>query len=245
MPYVAFTRAEDNLIIYTEKPSSDSLSKQSSFASLMYNTISLMVGSDGNKAIFEDDVYEYGSLYLPKKERSEEGSVAEISDYEVAPIESKLRLKLKGESYFDEHSNLSIGKIKHEMMSEVVIADDVKRVAKKYEKLGVITPEEADDFVNEVLSQIDSNPQIAEWFALGNKVLNESSVLNYTHEGKVSYRPDRVVVNGDKVTVVDYKFGAESSKYIKQVESYISLLKRMGYFNVNGYIWYVSLGKVV
>lgn len=243
--YVAFTRAEDNLIIYTEKPSSDSLSKQSSFASLMYNTISLMVGSDGNKATFEDDVYEYGSLYLPKKERSEEGSVAEISDYEVAPIESKLRLKLKGESYFDEHSNLSIGKIKHEMMSEVVVADDVKRVAKKYEKLGVITPEEADDFVNEVLSQIDSNPQIAEWFALGNKVLNESSVLNYTHEGKVSYRPDRVVVNGDKVTVVDYKFGAESSKYIKQVESYISLLKRMGYFNVNGYIWYVSLGKVV
>ena len=131
------------------------------------------------------------------------------------------------------------------MMSEIVITDDIERVAIKYERLGVITAEEADDFVNEISSQVMNNPQIAAWFALGNKVLNESSVLNYSADGKISYRPDRVIINGDKVTVVDYKFGGESGKDIKQIESYIALLKKMGYFNVCGYIWYVSLGKVV
>ena len=243
--YVAFTRAEDNLIVYAQMPSASMLKSQSSFTSFMYNTVSSMVGDSDNRASFNGEDYLLGSLCLPQRGVVKSSNVAEISQYDVSPIESKLRLKLKGESYFDEHSNLSIGKIKHEMMSEVVIAEDVNRVARKYERLGVITAEEADDFVKEVASQIENNPQITEWFALGNKVLNESSVLNYSKDGKLSYRPDRVIINGDKVTVVDYKFGAESASYIKQVSSYISLLKKMGYFNVCGYVWYVSLGKVV
>ncbi len=243
--YVAFTRAEDNLIIYAQKGGKTALKNQTSINSFMYKTLSMMHKDKENRASFDDDVYEFGAIDFPENEENETVGVAEISEYDIAPIESKLRLKLKGESYFDEHSNLSIGKIKHEMMSEVVIADDVERVAKKYEKLGIVTTEEAEDFVTEVSSQINANPQIAEWFAVGNKVLNESSVLNHAGDGKISYRPDRVVIDGDKVTVVDYKFGAESSAYIKQVESYISLLKKMGYFNVSGYVWYVSLAKVV
>ncbi|MBR5324132.1 MAG: UvrD-helicase domain-containing protein [Muribaculaceae bacterium] len=243
--YVAFTRAEDNLIIYAKKGETDTLKKQTSINSFMYKTLLMMFKDKENRASFDEDVYELGTMYLPQQSDEEVSCVAEISEYDVAPIESKLRLKLKGESYFDEHSRLSIGKIKHEMMSEIVIADDIERIAKKYEKLGVITTEESEDFVREVASQINANPQIAEWFAVGKKVLNESSVLNYTGDGKISYRPDRVVIDGDKVTVVDYKFGAESPAYIKQVESYISLLKKMGYFNVNGYVWYVSLGKVI
>ena len=247
--YVAFTRAEDNLIVYTQKPSASMLKSLSAFSSFMYKNVQKMCADKENMATFiegvEEDKYQLGSLYLSKENAGEGGKVSEISEYDVAPIESKLRLKLKGESYFDEHSTLSIGKIKHEMMSEVIVADDVKRVAKKYEKLGVITSEVAEEFITEISSQIDGNSQIKAWFALGNKVLNESSVLNYSEDGKLSYRPDRVIIDGDKVTVVDYKFGGESGKNIKQIESYIALLKKMGYFNVCGYIWYVSLRKVV
>lgn len=243
--YVAFTRAEDNLIIYSPKPAERALKTQSSFCAFMYNTLSLMIDDNENKARFDDDNYEFGSLCLSQRSAVGNDNVAEISQYEVAPIESRLRLKLKGEAYFDEHSNLSIGKIKHEMMSEVIIADDIARVAKKYERLGIITSEQAQEFISEISSQVESNARIAEWFAVGNKVLNESSVLNYSSDGKLSYRPDRVIIDGDRVTVVDYKFGKESTAYIKQVESYITLLKKMGYFNVCGYVWYVSLGKVV
>ena len=243
--YVAFTRAEDNLIIYAQKPSANMLKSQSLFSSFMYNNVMMMYADKENRATFDNDEYMLGSLYLPKGNKEDGGNVTEISEYDVAPIESKLRLKLKGESYFDDHSTLSIGKIKHDMMSEVIIAEDVRRVAKKYEKLGIISTEDAEAFIAEVSSQIEGNSQIKEWFALGNKVLNESNVLNYSADGKLSYRPDRVIINGDKVTVVDYKFGGESPAYIKQVESYIALLKKMGYFNVCGYIWYVSLGKVV
>lgn len=243
--YVAFTRAEDNLIIYAQESKDSALKSQHSFNAFMYNTLSLMIADKDNKAVFDGEDYELGSLYLPDKEIKHNDNVAEISRYDISPIGSKLRLKLKGESYFDERSNLSLGKIKHEMMSEIIIPDDVKRVAKKYERLGVINADEAENFVSEILSQIEADSKIGEWFAVGNKVLNESSVLNYSPDGKLSYRPDRVIINGDKVTVVDYKFGKESASYIKQVESYMLLLKKMGYFNVEGYIWYVTERKVV
>lgn len=241
--YVAFTRAEDNLIVYAKKQRSKSIS---SFNTLLHATIDAMAESQ-NDARFENDVYEYGKMYIPQNEDEEvnENRVEEISQYDVGPIESKLRLKLKGEAYFDNRSNLSIGKIKHKMMSEVIVKEDVERIAKKYERMGVLTSEEKCEFIDEILSQIEENPQIAEWFDKENYVLNETAVLNPSSDGKLNYRPDRLVIKGDKVVIVDYKFGKESNSYIKQMEDYIRILKEMGNFEVSGYIWYVTERRVV
>lgn len=241
--YVAFTRAEDNLIVYAPKPSNKGML---SFNSLMYTTIEAMSKEQDNVS-FDGCVYEYGKMYIPQdtKESNSQNPVKEISRYEVDPIESKLRLKLKGEAYFDNHSNLSIGKVKHKMMSEVIVKEDVERVAKKYERMGVLSSAEKDEFINEILSQIDVNPQIAEWFEKGNYVLNETAVLNPSSDGKLNYRPDRLIIKGDKVVIVDYKFGKESSSYIKQMKDYIRILKEMGNFDVSGYIWYVTEKRIV
>ena len=55
------------------------------------------------------------------------------------------------------------------------------------------------------------------------------------------HRPDRVVVGLDgKVTVIDYKFGQRSDSYIRQVQSYMELFRKMGYEKLEGYVWYVS-----
>ena len=246
MLYVAFTRAAENLIVYAPKPSAQQLGSQVRVSPFMYNTISRMMESNDVKGVFRNqEIYELGDICVPESDGEKERCVAEISEYEIAPFASKLRLKLKGESYFDEHSKLSMGKVKHEMMSEVITVEDIARVAKKYQRLGVIDSTGAQEFIDEVVSQIEGNAQISKWFSPDNKVLNESAILNCSSDGQLSYRPDRVIINGDKVTVVDYKFGKESAKNIKQIESYIALLKKMGYFNVEGYIWYVSLRKVV
>lgn len=87
------------------------------------------------------------------------------------------------------------------------------------------------------------------WFKEGNTIYNECSIL--TEEGQ-ERRPDRVIVNGGSATVVDYKFGEYSgddtwqlNSYKKQVSGYKQLLTRMGYANVQGYIWYISSDKVI
>ncbi|MBQ4445991.1 MAG: hypothetical protein II910_07050, partial [Prevotella sp.] len=62
---------------------------------------------------------------------------------------------------------------------------------------------------------------------------------------KENKRPDRVMVCGDEVVVVDFKFGKYKDEYKKQVEEYKNLLVKMGYTHVKGYLWMVYNNKVV
>ena len=59
-------------------------------------------------------------------------------------------------------------------------------------------------------------------------------------------RPDRVIVDGDRVTVIDFKFGEiEKGSYLMQVRNYMDQIRRMGYKQVEGFLWYVMLDKTV
>jgi predicted Ser/Thr protein kinase len=59
-------------------------------------------------------------------------------------------------------------------------------------------------------------------------------------------RPDRVMISGDRVVIVDYKFGDKrSTTYRKQMSEYMRLISAMGkYQQIEGYVWYISLGDI-
>ena len=59
------------------------------------------------------------------------------------------------------------------------------------------------------------------------------------------YRPDRVVVDGDCATVIDYKFGVREERYASQVRRYMRLYRSFGYAQVKGFIWYVPEDELV
>jgi CRISPR/Cas system-associated exonuclease Cas4 (RecB family) len=54
------------------------------------------------------------------------------------------------------------------------------------------------------------------------------------------------MIKGDKVVIVDYKFGDKRNKaYHKQMGEYMTLISKMGrYTNIEGYIWYIALGEI-
>lgn len=88
-----------------------------------------------------------------------------------------------------------------------------------------------------------SSPEVSEWFDPRKEILTETGILQ--KEGSF-YRPDRVIIGNDKVTVIDYKFGqSENSKYMKQIRNYIDLIKKIGYPQVEGIIWYPESGKLI
>ena len=79
------------------------------------------------------------------------------------------------------------------------------------------------------------------WFRPGLTLYNECSILFRDENGQLqSRRPDRVIKEGNKMTVVDFKFGKPSPKYQKQIDEYVDLLTRMGY-EATGHIWYVGV----
>jgi predicted RecB family nuclease len=57
------------------------------------------------------------------------------------------------------------------------------------------------------------------------------------------YRPDRVVIDGGKVRVIDYKFGQHHKKYERQMETYSEIFRRMGHADVTAVLWYVQTGE--
>ena len=91
--------------------------------------------------------------------------------------------------------------------------------------------------IKNIVKKALSNQKAKEWFNGTYKLYNECSILDRNEE--TTRRPDRVMVKGDEVIVVDYKFGKENEEHKKQVKRYMNLLGDMGYRNVKGYLWYV------
>ena len=57
-------------------------------------------------------------------------------------------------------------------------------------------------------------------------------------------RPDRVVINGNCITVVDFKFGRPYPEHAQQVATYMQWLRMMyPTHTVKGYLWYVYTGQ--
>lgn len=90
------------------------------------------------------------------------------------------------------------------------------------------------------------SPKVATWFNKEWTILNECSILTVENGKMTEYRPDRVMQNSKKETiVVDFKFGRQKIEHHDQVRKYISLLRSMGNHKVTGYLWYVYPNKII
>jgi hypothetical protein len=53
------------------------------------------------------------------------------------------------------------------------------------------------------------------------------------------------MIRGSRAVVVDYKFGRGTSPaHATQIRDYMRLLGEMGYTDVEGWLWYVSLDRI-
>jgi len=75
------------------------------------------------------------------------------------------------------------------------------------------------------------------WFDGNTAVMTEATIILPTGAAR---RPDRVMISGDRVTVVDYKFGEPSPRHKQQAADYRELLRQMGFPEVKSWLWYVE-----
>jgi predicted RecB family nuclease len=129
----------------------------------------------------------------------------------------------------------------HEIFSGMELQSDSDKTIGNFIREGRINITEAEEIRADVAAFWEMT-ETKEWFKEGIRVLNETTIL--TPEGYL-YRPDRIVIEGNKATVIDYKFGEhELPKYHRQVNNYTLLLNKMGY-QTKAYLCYVKLKKVV
>ena len=148
----------------------------------------------------------------------------------------------------DANRYIKVGNILHQLFSTILTEDDIEPRLKESEQEGVIYNDEVTsrELQNKIANAL-MNEKVKDWFSSRWKLFNECTILDYDKEsGDIhEHRPDRVMTDEKEIIVVDFKFGKPREEYHEQVQRYMTLLMRMGYEKVSGYIWYVVRNEIV
>lgn len=145
-----------------------------------------------------------------------------------------------------QQSYMEIGKLMHYVLSQIEHKGQVEKVLRQCMADGYIADQQVKQTIIRRLERGFADRKIGGWFSPENEVFNECSITSIDPEsGKPCVlRPDRVVMNGNCITVVDFKFGREDDEYDIQVKRYMGLLAKMyPGKKVEGYLWYIYSGK--
>ena len=253
MLYVAFTRAKCNLYIWGK-------TKANTAGELIYNSLK----NDNNDKDDECFCFEMGSPFTEVKEEEEkEPNRLRIEHHDKDAIDVKVVTRdpmlyflqsNQAEDYLqnlqedEEELQLSqreIGKRMHEVLSRIDDVSQLDEVLCKARQEGIIDESEDWEAITKRIKEGFKDSLVASWFSAGNTIYNECAIASIDKEKGLPkvLRPDRVVMNGNNITVIDYKFGHPSRHYYDQVRDYMDLMKQMyPSHNVQGYIWYI-MGK--
>ncbi len=138
------------------------------------------------------------------------------------------------------------GKLLHYIFSQIKIEDDLSTVICEMHEQGVLRTEAQMREVESLARRGLSTPTVKSWFNADMQHFNECNVLTRQADGSTKVlRPDRVIMDEERVVVVDFKFGKPNEEYHKQVKEYMDYMQQMYPMKtVEGYLWYVYNNKI-
>ncbi|WP_434503734.1 UvrD-helicase domain-containing protein [Prevotella sp.] len=265
--YVALTRAEIGLYIYGKRDKNGTT--RSAIIEGCLGSVSNILGAQvvGDYADYQQAIeFEFGELPqdLSVKEKADDGNIFKgVSTNETLSIKNyennvKFRQSNKSDEFVkagieDEQAMLkkefiNVGNVMHSILSEIKTEKDIDSSLRKLEEEGVVYDNNiTSDKLQKMLRDSFNNDLVKEWFSDKWQVFNECAILKVNPENnKVeTKRPDRVMTDGKKMIVVDFKFAAPREEHKVQVKEYMQLLHDMGYSDVNGYLWYIYSKNII
>lgn len=236
--YVAFTRASEELHVYTHT------NTKNNSADIILNRLDVInqhlmidIEEDPDTGVIISHYGDPTHKNATKITSQQHDQQRVLKGITATPRYEDLLLSRRGYALsFEAEADRRKGIILHEIMSRTTTLDDFTHHIDKEVTLGRLTEEDRENYT-EKLKEALKHPIIGTWFnrAHSTDALTEQDIL--TKEGL--YRPDKVLIKDGKAVVIDYKFGAHNDgKYRKQVRQYLNLLEKMGYESPTGYIWY-------
>ncbi|MBP1613465.1 MAG: ATP-dependent helicase [Bacteroidetes bacterium] len=245
--YVAFTRAGKNLIVWSKK------GQRGTISDLLLNTLP-QVAAQSDTEWDEEIPYEYGKLCPSEEEKANKETNKLLQRPEKRPVmmesmrhDIEFRQSnrsadfIKGideeesESRFIDH-----GKLLHTLFSAIETEADIEVAIERLVFEGIIGSHETEEEIRRLTLKAFTQPQIRNWYSGDWRLFNECAII-YKEKGILqTRRPDRVMMKNEEVVVVDFKFGKQNKKYNEQVQGYMSLLAKMKYTHISGYLWYVE-----
>ena len=252
--YVAFTRAGKNLILWSKKGQKGTMSE------LLANALPQVAAKEGKESWDEEEPYESGEL-CPSVKTDKHLSTTHILN-RLAQKPDKLPVHMESmrhdiefrqsnrsadfiQGVDEEESDsrfINRGRLLHTLFSAIETEDDIDNAITQLVFEGIIGKPETEAEIRELTHRAFSLPQVQDWYSGSWQLFNECDIIWQENGELHTRRPDRVMMRGNEIVIVDFKFGKQNKKYNKQVKGYIQLLVRMGYpaENIKGYLWYVE-----
>lgn len=256
--YVAFTRAGKNLIFWCKKGQKGTMSE------LLANALPQVAAREGDENWDEEEPFENGELcpskytgtdeHLPDAPKVSANRLAQKPDKLPVHMESmrhdiEFRQSNRSADFIqgvdeEESDNRFInrGRLLHTLFSAIETEEDIDNAIDQLVFEGIIGKPETEEKIRELTHHAFSLPQVQDWYSGSWHLFNECDII-WQERGELrTRRPDRVMMRGNEIVVIDFKFGKQNKKYNKQVQGYMQLLTRMGYLkeNIEGYLWYVE-----
>jgi len=228
--YVAMTRPKNQLYLFLEDSSGDSKN---------YNTLSKLFDYFFQDTTF-DRCYEEGvaPTFKLNNEKPKDNSY-HLSYKTVRNWREVVQLKNTSNQLWDfELDKKEWGTQLHAWLSKIHYYDQLDSVIQNLLNDNSVSFGIKNKLI-EKIKQVFKNEELKTYFTTDWKVKTETEVLL---PGGETYIPDRVITKDNMVKVIDYKTGSilklESHK--NQLINYASILKRMGYENIELLLVYID-----
>ncbi|MFD1292990.1 UvrD-helicase domain-containing protein [Lutibacter holmesii] len=136
----------------------------------------------------------------------------------------------------DQGKAIVYGNLIHEILSKINTKSDIKEVVNQYLYKGIITSSAFDQIIS-IVSNVVEHEKLAQYFEQNNTVFTEREIL--TADKRIVI-PDRLVLNNEEVTIIDYKTGKPEKKHVHQVNEYASVLESLDYKIANKLLVYIN-----
>lgn len=255
--YVAFTRPEKNLIIWSKKD------QRGTVAELLGNTLPLVAQAiEGSLWDEEFATFVSGSLY--PSTITEQRRKTSVNKLTFTPCKQSVCMKsLKHEIEFrqsnrsadfiagiDEEESaqrfINRGRLLHTLFSSIETEADIDDAVTRLVAEGIIGHKTSEEEIRSLTRRAFSLPEVRQWYSGEWRLFNECDIIWIENGKLLNRRPDRVMMKDNDIVVVDFKFGKPNKRYNRQVHDYMRLLARMGYdaSHISGYLWYVDMQQV-
>lgn len=241
--YVAFTRAEQGLLILAPHPEVSRI--KGTVANILYNCITR---SAVLSALWNENTNSWQKGVL----ESQTGQISDnreeaisLVNYEVSRWRNRMVLRKKAENIFRKQEgefteSRKRGLLVHAIFSRIRYVCDVDTVLQEAIQEGLITQVDFSKLKDKFNSLL-SNAQIASWFDETWEVKTEIPILL---PDRNDVRIDRMMIRDNQAIVVDYKTGEPKPQDEEQVAAYIKILHEMNIVNVEGYLLYLNTGRI-
>ncbi|MDR1601506.1 MAG: UvrD-helicase domain-containing protein [Tannerella sp.] len=246
--YVAFTRAKEELVVYAPNAGAKRTKQISQLIRDVIQAEGFGETAEGEKLVAlsegfreDEDLFEWGDWWQTGTGRGD--SPQEISLKRIPSIlpDDRIHLRLHRKGGFFDDRRRRYGILMHDILSLIHTKADIPAAVMSKEAAGELRSEETAELIDR-LEQLSDKEEVKKWFDGSTLVMNETEIL--FGNGK-SRRPDRIMIDGDRVTIVDYKFGEQKdARHKQQIKKYISLIHEIGYQTVKGYVWYVETDEI-